>query len=347
MPVTIKDIAKRLDISHSTVSRALSGSSLISQATTEKIRKTAAEMGYLHSAAARSLKTNRSQALGVIVSNIDDPFFGEILQGIEEVAQENGYSLFMAASQRDSEKEKYIVQAMRERRVDGVIICSAVFSAEQSNQFSKYGVPIVVVNNQSAEAYRYSIYHDDIDGARQLTRHLIELGHTRIAYLGNASAGRTNIDRAQGLEMEMKAHGLTIRPGYRHDVSGNSPQNGLEGIGVLLALPEPPSAVLCYNDMIATGVLKGLHNAGVRVPEEISVTGFDNIVFSAFTQPALTTFDQPKRFIGAEAANLLFKLLESRETEENPGEQIMQTLKGKLLVRQSTAPYPSKVSRTP
>ncbi len=337
MPATIKDIAKRLNISHSTVSRALSGSSLISQPTAEKIRKAAAEMGYLHSAAARSLKTNRSQALGVIVSNIDDPFFGEILQGIEEVAQENGYSLFMAASQRDSEKEKYIVQVMRERRVDGVIICSAVFSAEQSSQFSKYGVPIVIVNNQSAEAYRYSIYHDDIDGARQLTRHLIELGHTRIAYLGNASAGRTNIDRAQGFELEMKEHGLKTLPGYRHDVTGNNPQNGLEGINVLLALPEPPTAVLCYNDMIATGVLKGLHNAGIRVPEEMSVTGFDNIIFSAFTQPALTTFDQPKRFIGAEAARLLLKLLDPLTDEENSEAQIVQTLQGKLLVRQSTA----------
>jgi DNA-binding LacI/PurR family transcriptional regulator len=339
MPATIKDIAKKLNISHSTVSRALNGSPLISQPTAEKIRKTAAEMGYLHSAAARSLKTNRSQALGVIVSNIDDPFFGEILQGIEEIAQQNGYSLFMAASQRDSEKEKFIVQDMRERRVDGVIICSAVFSAEQSNQLSKYGVPIVVVNNQSAEAYRYSIYHDDIDGSRQLTRHLIELGHTRIAYLGNASAGRTNIDRAQGYEQELMAHGLRVIPEYRFDATGNHPLNGMEGVKTFLALPERPSAIVCYNDMIATGALKGLQEAGIRVPEDISVTGFDNIVFSAFTQPALTTFDQPKRYIGSEAARLLLKLLDTQGEEQQSSEPVVQTLRGKLLVRQSTAPY--------
>jgi DNA-binding LacI/PurR family transcriptional regulator len=345
MPATIKDIAKKLNISHSTVSRALNDSPLISQPMAEKIRKTAAEMGYLHSAAARSLKTNRSHALGVIVSNIDDPFFGEILQGIEEVAQQDGYSLFMAASQRDSEKEKYIVQDMRERRVDGVIICSAVFSAEQSNQLAKYGVPIVVVNNQSAEAYRYSIYHDDIDGSRQLTRHLIDLGHTRIAYLGNASAGRTNIDRAQGYEQEMKAHGLKMLPGYRTDVSGNHPLNGMEGVKALLALSDRPTAIVCYNDMIATGVLKGLLDAGLRIPQDISVTGFDNIIFSAFTQPALTTFDQPKRFIGAEAARLLLKLLDSQGSEQPASEQIVQTLQGKLLVRQSTAPYHPRSAR--
>jgi DNA-binding LacI/PurR family transcriptional regulator len=339
MPVTIKDIAKELNVSHSTVSRALNDSPLISQPMVDKIHKTAEEMGYLHSAAARSLKTNRSQALGVIVSNIDDPFFGEILQGIEEVAQENGYSLFMAASQHDIEKERHIVQVMRERRVDGVIICSALFSTEQSSQFAKYGVPIVVVNNQSAETYRYSIYHDDMDGASQVTRHLIELGHKRIAYLGNASAGRTNIDRYNGFEQEMKAHGLIVLPGYRHDVDGNRPEKGLSGIDFLLASPERPSAIVCYNDMIATGVLQGLKNAGLRVPEDISVTGFDNIIFSAFTQPSLTTFDQPKRFIGAEAAHLLFKLLASQNNEGLQNEHIVQTLQGKLLVRQSTAPY--------
>lgn len=345
MPATIKDIARKLNISHSTVSRALNGSPLISQLTTEKIRKTAAEMGYLHSAAARSLKTNRSQALGVIVSNIDDPFFGEILQGIEEIAQEKGYSLFMAASQRDSEKEKYIVQAMRERRVDGVIICSAVFSAEQSGQLAKYGVPIVVVNNQSAEAYRYSIYHDDIDGSRQLTRHLIELGHTRIAFLGNASAGRTNIDRIAGYEQEMKAHHLQVLPGYRHDVTGNHPQNGLDGVKLLLHLPERPSAIVCYNDMIATGALKGIEECGLRVPEDISVTGFDNIIFSSFTRPALTTFDQPKHFIGAEAAKLLLRLLDSQDNDGSKTDPIVQTLQGRLLVRQSTAASPFQPMR--
>ncbi len=337
MPVTIKDIAKELSISHSTVSRALNNSPLIPQFTADKIRKMADEMGYSHSAAARSLKTNRSQALGVIVSNIDDPFFGEILQGIEEIAQNNGYSLFMAASQRDPEKEKQIVRVMRERRVDGVIICSALFSAEQSNQFAEYGVPIVVVNNQSAETYRYSIYHDDVDGSRQITRHLIDLGHKHIAYLGNSSAGRTNIDRLSGFEQEMKANGLDILSKHIVNVNGNTPEFGLSGINNLIDLQERPSAVVCFNDMIATGVLKGLSLAKIRVPEEISVTGFDNIVFSAFTQPTLTTFDQPKRFIGAEAARLLFRLLDSQDRDEITSHHIVQTLKGKLLVRQSTA----------
>jgi len=337
MPVTIIDIAKKSNVSHSTVSRALNGSALISQGTTERIRQIAAEMGYFHSAAARSLKTNRTQALGVIVSNVDDPFFGEILHGIEEVAQNNGYSLFMAASQHSPEKEQHIVQAMREHCVDGVIICSASFSTLQSNQFSKYGIPIVVVNNQAAEDYRYSIYHDDLDGSRQVTHHLIELGHRRIAYLGNSSSGRTNLDRITGFEQEMAAAGLSIPSEYKHEVAGGGPENGFEGVKHFIELSNRPSAIVCYNDMIATGALKGLLAADIHVPEEISVTGFDNIVFSAFTNPPLTTFDQPKRFLGSEAARLVLELLNIPIQNESVQPPVVQKIKGRLLVRQSSA----------
>ena len=337
MPVTIKDIAKQVDVSHSTVSRALRGSPLVAESTGETIRQTALKMGYLPSAAARSLKTNRSQALGVIVSSVEDPFFGEILQGIEEVTQNNGYSLFMAASQHDPLREQAIVQAMSEHRIDGVIICSASFRAEQNRQFLAYGIPIVVVNNQAAEDYYYSIYHDDVDGCRQIARHLVGLGHQRIAYLGNYSSGRTTLDRLTGFKREMDIAGLPIPSGYIHEVAGSGPAEGLAGLEHFLGLCNRPTALVCYNDMIAIGVLKGLLKAGIRVPEDMSVTGFDNIVFSAFTNPPLTTFDQPKRFIGNEAARLILELLNAPSPAELPRPPKVHTLKGNLLVRQSSA----------
>jgi DNA-binding LacI/PurR family transcriptional regulator len=338
MPVTIKDIAKQAQVSHSTVSRALHGSRLIAESTAERIRRTALELGYLPSAAARSLKTNRSQALGVILSSVEDPFFSEILQGIEEVAQKSGYSLFMAASQHDPEREQAIVQAMSEHRVDGVIICSASFKAEQRRQFLTYGVPIVVVNNQAAEDYRYSIYHDDVDGSRQVTRHLLALGHRRIAYLGNSSSGRTTMDRLSGFKHEMTEAGLAIPPEYIYEIAGGGPHEGLFGLEHFLALRDRPSALVCYNDMMAVGVLKGLQQAGIRVPNEFSVTGFDNIVFSAFTNPPLTTFDQPKRFIGAEAARLILELLDARLANNSTEQPKVRMLKGRLLIRETTAP---------
>ncbi len=336
MSITIKDIAKKAGVSHSTVSRALHGSPLISDATAGHIRQIAVEMGYFPSATARSLKTNRSHALGVIVSNIDDPFFSEILQGVEEIAQENGYSMLIAASQRDTEKEQVIVQDMRERHVDGLIICSTSFNAEQRRKLLEYGIPIVMVNNQAAEEYRYSIYHDDVDGSRQATRHLIELGHQNIAYLGNSLSGRTTLDRLTGLRQEMDAAGLPIPPEYIHEVPGSRPEDGLASLDYFVNLPQRPTAILCFNDMLAIGMLLGLHMKGIRVPEDISVVGFDNIVFSAYTNPPLTTIDQPKRSIGAEAARLILGLLNSLDNEEFPKKRI-QKLKGNLLIRQSTA----------
>jgi LacI family transcriptional regulator, repressor for deo operon, udp, cdd, tsx, nupC, and nupG len=339
MAITIKDVAKQAGVSHSTVSRALHGSSLLSEETVERIRQIAVEMGYFPSAAARSLKTNRSHALGVIVSAIDDPFFSEILQGIEEIAQGRGYSMLMAASQRDPERGRAIVQDMRERHVDGLILCSASFSAEQRRNLLEYGIPIVMVNNQAAEEYRYSIYHDDVDGSRQVTRHLIELGHKRIAYLGNSLSGRTTLDRLTGFRHEMEVAGLVIPDEYIFEVPGGGPEDGFSALNPILDMPDRPTALFCFNDMLAIGVLKGLHSAGISVPGDFSVVGFDNIVFSAYTNPPLTTLEQPKRYIGAEAARLILGLLDRVPGEEAPGQEI-QKLKGRLLVRQSTAPPP-------
>lgn len=337
MPITIKDIAREANVSHSTVSRALNGSPLIGDETTKRIRRAASKLGYFPSVAARTLKTNRSRALGVIVRSVDDPFFSEILQGIEEVAQTSGYSLFMAASSRAAGREQTFVQAMVARRVDGVIICSTLVSPEESHQLTRFGVPIVVINNQAAEEYRYSIYHDDVDGSRQITRHLIELGHRKIAYLGNASAGRSTLDRLSGFRQEVDLAGIHLPAEYVHHVSGGGPENGQAAVEHFLGLSDRPTALVCYNDMLAVGVLNGLQLARVRVPEQMSVTGFDNITFSAYTNPSLTTFDQPKRFIGAEAARLVLDLLNTPDEKDAHRQPQVRMLKGKLLVRGSTA----------
>lgn len=344
MTTTIKDIARRTGVSHSTVSRALRGDPLISDETAQRIQQAALDMAYLPSAAARSLKTNRSQVLGVIVTSIDDPFFSEIVFGIEEAAQQAGYSLFIAAPQHDTAREQKIVHAMMEHRTDGVIICSSSFSPEQGRQLLEYGFPIVVVNHQGAENFHYSIFHDDVDGSRQITRHLIDQGHQRIAYLGNALSGRTTLDRLSGFQLEMQAAGLPIPPEFIFDVAGNGPEFGLSGAQHLLNLPQPPTAIVCFNDMLAIGVLRSCQEAGLKVPEDISITGFDNITFSAYTNPPLTTFDQPKQSIGSEAARLLLDLVtsESGGSSFEPKEII---LKGRLLVRNSvSSPSPLRIS---
>jgi DNA-binding LacI/PurR family transcriptional regulator len=336
MPTTIKDIAKQAGVSHTTVSRALNHSPLISDQTTQQIQKIAVDLGYRPSVAARSLKTNRSQALGVIVSQIDDPFFSEILQGIDDIAQASGYSLFIAASQQDPKRENAIVQTMREHRVDGVILCSPRFTQEQSLQLHSYDIPLVAINNQAEEDYQYSIYHDDVDGGKQACEHLVSLGHERIAYLGDASSGRTTRERLTGIQQAMDKAGLYVQDEYIHQVRGNSASQGYDATDYFLDLKIRPTALICYNDMMAVGVLKRLRQAGVQAPEDISVTGFDNILVSDFTNPTLTTIDQPKRFLGAEAARMMLEQLNDA-INSAPVQPKVKRLRGMLLIRQSTA----------
>ncbi len=335
MPTTIKDIAKQAGVSHTTVSRALHNSPLISGATTRRIQQIAADLQYQPSSAARSLKTRRSLVLGVIVSHIDDPFFSEVLQGIDDVAQENGYSLFIAASQHDPTREHAIVQTMREHRVDGVILCSPRFTPDQTSQLHSYEIPIVAVNNQAQQDYQYSIYHDDVDGGRQVCEHLISLGHTRIAYLGDDSSGRTTQERLAGIRKALDDAHLRLPDGYIHQVGGNSALQGYSATEYFLGLEPKPTAIICYNDMLALGVLKRLKQAGLDVPNELSVTGFDNILVSEYAVPPLTTIDQPKRFLGAEAARMMLEQLKPQT--DQPSEFKVIRLKGMLLIRASTS----------
>ena len=337
MQVTIKDIAKKAGVSHATVSRALNGNTAIPEKTASGIRALALEMGYLPSAAARGLKTNRSHALGVIVSRIDNPYFGEIVQGIEDTLQNTGYSIFIASSHLDHAHEKSIIQAFGEHRVDGVIIGSVSFSREHANLLKQYGIPIVVINNQSPRDYRYSIAHDDVLGAQLITRHLLELGHERISYIGNIRAPRINRDRLHGFESEMESAGKPIDQKIMFSAQGSEIEDGVEGMTCLLAQKENPTAVFCFNDLMAIGALKVLQQRGIRVPEQISLCGFDNIPYSAYTSPSLTTFDQPKRLIGAEAATMLLDLISQSRDSNGHEKPLARLIKGELLVRDSTS----------
>ncbi|NPV87339.1 MAG: LacI family DNA-binding transcriptional regulator [Anaerolineae bacterium] len=339
MPVTIKDIARKAGVSHATVSRALNGSPLISQETTLAIRKLAEEMGYLPSAAARGLKTSRSHVLGVIVSRIGNPYFGEIVQGIEDALKGTAYSIFVASSHLDAAVEENIVRAFGEHRVDGVIVATASFSRSQVHLLRRYGIPIVAINSSSPQDYRFCIAHDDVYGARQVARHLIALGHRRIAYIGNMRAAQINHDRIVGFKQEMESAGIALDANLMINLQWSEIENGVEGMTTLMRRKDRPTAVFCFNDLIAIGALQVAQRMGIRVPQEISITGFDNITYSAYTLPALTTFDQPKRLIGAEAAGMLLDLINRRGSggDDERAAPAARLLRGKLLVRESTA----------
>jgi DNA-binding LacI/PurR family transcriptional regulator len=227
---------------------------------------------------------------------------------------------------------------MSERRVDGVIICSTQVGEEHRQQLEQFGVPTVLINNQAADDIIHSVYHDDAEGSRQLTRYLIELGHTKIAYLGNARAGRTTEARKQGYMSEMRRQMLPVPPEYVIDGPNGLAGGGRIGTQNFLERSSPPTGIVCCNDVMAIRAMRTLNEAGFRVPEDISVTGFDNIDLAAYVTPPLTTFDQPKYELGRQAALMMLRLLDKRDDDATSLSSDVITLQGKMILRHSTAP---------
>lgn len=337
MAVTIKDIAEVAGVSHTTVSRALRGNPRISDDTINRIQQIANELGYVPNTVARGLKTSRSHVLGVIVRRIVDPFFSEVLQGIEDVLHEAGYSLFLAASHRNPVREREIMQALGERRVDGVIISSTQIQPEHIRHLDRFHIPLILINNQAIdEPDIHSVYHDDLFGSLQVMRHLIELGHTRIAYLGNERGGKTNVERLQGYQKALLQAGLNAVSDYVVVGPDGQPEGGAHGMEKILQLMPRPTAVFCYNDLMAIGAIQIVQQAGLSVPDDISITGFDNIELAAYVSPSLTTLHQPKYELGQEAALMMLRVLASKNTAVSAQPTVIR-LRGELVVRHSTA----------
>lgn len=328
---SIKDIARLANVSHSTVSRALRGSKLISDETVTRIRRIALESGYRPSAAARSLVTSRTATLGVVVTSIADPFAAEVVLGIEDAAGERDYSVILANSNAQPERELKVVQAFEERRVDGIIVTSSRVGAVYAEQLSQTQVPIVLLNNQHPSAFMHSVMIDNVAASAAATRHLIGLGHRRIAYIGDRFGCQSDTERADGFRQAMDEAGLPVRPDYLEPGNGAA-DGGAQAMAALLALPQAPTAVFCYNDMTAFGAMRAAAERGLAVPRDLSVTGFDDLFFAQFSAPPLTTVRQPMREMGRLAVETLLQLLAGEE-------RVPRTVvPGALIVRDSTAP---------
>jgi len=330
-PVSIKDIARMAGVTHSTVSRALRDSPLLSRETVEKIQRIARESGYRTSAAARSLVTRRSDTVGVVVTNIADPFVAGVVSGIEETADQHGLSVFLANSNAEPEREVRVARKFEERRVDGIIVTASRVGAQYVPLLTQMQVPIVLLNNQHPGHFAHSVMIDNVQASLDATRHLIGLGHRRIAYLGDRYGHQSDTERFSGYRQALEEAGLPFEP--RLVVHGDGKPEGAEAaIADLLALPQPPTAVFCYNDMSALGAMLQFRNRGLRIPRDISVVGFDDLYFSQYLDPPLTTVRQPMRQMGRLAMETLLKIFAGADS----GHDIK--VPGELIVRRSTAP---------
>jgi len=334
--VSIKDIARKARVSHSTVSRALRDSPMVNPATRERIHKIAAEQGYTVSAVARSLVTRRTNTIGVVVTSIADPFVGEVVGGIEECAILHGYSVILATCHAEPERELRAVRGLRERRVDGILVTASRVGALYLPLLAEMNVPIVLINNQHPGAFGFNVTIDNQDGARQATAHLAGLGHRRIAYIGDRCGFQSDTERFAGYQQALESAGIPFEPQLVAYGDGGA-DTGQQAMAELLARPSRPTAVFCYNDMQALGALRSARTRGLHVPGDLSLVGFDDLYLASYIDPPLTTVHQPKHEMGRTAAETLLELLAG-------GKPASIVKPCELIVRESTAPPRSGTS---
>jgi len=318
--ISIEDIARRAGVSHSTVSRALRDNPLISPQVREEIKRIAQEMNYVPNAIAQSLQNQRTNTIGVVVTSIADPFFADVVEGIEQVAKSAGLSVMLSASHRDFEQEIAAIDNFHRRRVDGILVADSRISKQHTKQLRQIAVPTVLINSQTQEQSEmfHSVEIDDRLGARLAVEHLVSLGHSCIGYLGVGDRSRSNQQRLEGYRMALTEAGLPPITDWvaisdedyarRSDVAtGQKMLSKLVTAGV--------TGIFCYNDMVAVGALLACHELGISVPRDLSLVGFDGIALSCYVTPPLTTVSQPMLEIGCSAMQMLLDLLEEKTVE--------------------------------
>lgn len=335
-PVTIKDIAKALGLSTSTVSRALRDTHEISAATKKIVLAYAKEIGYQPNPIALSLKERRSKSIGVVVSEVANSFFSQAINGIESIAYDRGYHVIISQTHESYEREVINVQHLASRSVDGLLV--SLSSQTQDISHLKYlhekGLPIVFFDRVADEINTHKVIADNEKGAFEATEHLIKSGYRRIAHLTSSSQLSISIERLSGYEAALKKHGLTVNPAYiKHCPHGGMLYAETESaIKELLALPEKPDAIFVAGDRLSTGCLSVFKNLKVEVPNDMAIAGFSNSDVLDLFNPSLTSVRQPAFEIGQLATQMLLQLIEAKYPVEEFEKKVLAT---DLFVRNS------------
>jgi DNA-binding LacI/PurR family transcriptional regulator len=278
--------------------------------------------------------TRRTRTIGLVVTSPDDPFSSAVACGVAEIANDHSYAVLLANSHADPERGRCMVEELAERRVDGIIVTSSRVGALDLPLLKKLEVPIVLVNDQYPGEFVHSVTIANQEGTRTATEHLIALGHRRIAYLGDRNGYQSDAVRLAGYKAALVRAGIGFAPELVV-VGDGRPEQAIEAMHELLRLNTPPTAVCCYDDMTALGAMRAIRARRLRLPEDISVTGFDDLFFAAYLAPALTTVRQPMRQMGQMAMENLFKLMSGQES-------VAQVkLEAELIVRGSTGKPPT------
>lgn len=330
----IRTVAALAKVSIATVSRTINGSPLVSERLSKRVWQAIKQLNYFPNTHARTLVSGRSRLLGIIVENITNPFFPELIQSFEEIAVKHGYEILVSSSNSDPAVLTNCVRRMLERKVDGVAVMT--FGEEETvlDQLVHRNVPIVLAEFQLDDPKASTILLDYSTGIHSAVRHLVELGHSSIAFLAGPHTLHSAITRENNFRTAMQAAGLTVQKKWVIECD-HTLKGGVAGFDQLQKLPARPTAIVCSNDMTAIGVLRAAYMEGLRVPHDLSVIGLDDIDFAEFTLPPLTTI----RLSRTDLARAAFEALRAQaEDPANPKMQREYLVTTSLVERGSTAP---------
>jgi LacI family transcriptional regulator len=332
MSVTIRDVAKAADVSTATVSNVLNKTGKVGPAARRVVLSAVRRLGYIPNVHARRLASREGRTLGIIVSDIENPFFPEVIKSFEIRARQLGYDAILSDTNYDPRRTREAAGRMMEHKVRGVAIMTSEISLRLVRELSRRMIAVTFLDLAPARGSMSNLHIDYFSGVEQIVKHLYSNGHRRIAFVAGRPRLKSNLARLDAYEKSMHALGLKTGPVLSGDLRF---EGGLAAGAAIAKLSPRPTAVMAVNDLSAVGVIKGLLNAGCRVPEDISVTGFDGIRLAEYSNPSITTVDSHRETLGRLAADALHELSISADPQ---GKEY--TIEVELVIGDSSGPAP-------
>ncbi len=332
-PLRLGDLAEKLGVSTATVSLALRDSPLIAEGTRKRVKAYAEEVDYIYNRSAASLRTSQSNMIGVAVHDILNPYFAEVFRGLEETLAEQNKTILICNHRDIVDRQKHFMDTLLQHRVDGLILCASVGTTDHDiNSIVRRGIPVTLVCRDVAGAEASCVRGDDFLGSYRITKHLIDQGHERIAMVGGRRGSSAGRDRNRGWRTALEDAG--IKADEQIDVPELMTQDEGRTIAKQLVETDPrPTAVVCFNDLVALGVMSAVRRLGVEPGPELAIVGYDNTDGTESRTPALTTVDNGAGTIGVKAAELMLAQLNGKM----PSNELV-LIEPKLCVRESAPP---------
>ena len=328
--VTVKDVARRAGVSVATVSYVMNRKRFVSPELTSRVHEAMAALDYHPSGLARGLRLRRTHCVGLVLSDITNPFFPEIARGVQDAARTAHYHVFLCNTDDVGDELQYYVRALRAQHVDGIIFTSVrQDDAPVLRQLRDDAIPFVLVNRRVHGLPCDFVGIDNEGSAMAMTEHLLALGYGRIGFIAGPESSSASTGRLHGYRAALQAHGIALEPTYIQ-AGDLTPESGYRAAQRLLDLPHRPRAIFAGNDAMALGALDALYDAGLCVPQDVALAGFDDMAFASSRTISLTTIHQSRYDLGRDAVTLLLESIEQGRTE--PREVI---LPARLVVRRS------------